>query len=1345
MKIIRSKGQSFTAFSGKDFGRGLRVSRAGPLHFAGAEIRPEGMQEFVAGDPDLLIRQVVSALDKVIRKPRRQNLRNFTIDAYVDRTMLSLELWKRIEKKVGPLGSGSKEDEEALAELKARWHWKIHPYAEHAYSPANPRADRNADIIIKYGDKLLTSDSFRGRWHQALWRTNPAGGADYEATAEAIWSHLFECELKISGGPRSTADPREGLIQRRGRNIVSSTNDPRERDEETDTLDLDAAVPLYFEADVAARIFTAATASVQLNAEFSRTDIGQLLYDHFGHVLSKTHPGSKEREIVWQLHNTVRGFYQDIGRSERFTRAIREADQKKVGELLPHHKAHLLDIIRAKSQNADFSALIRLGKLIAHASDIPPDAPDLATAFTERLEYLATSDGQSEIKRNEAFTRVWRTSVALSLRTLQVLAPIDRKKPRPTDFDEDPAGKHYARAAVDDFEASRYRNLTGLIFGDKVIQAEYPKARRDVLFSQSGNPKKDSTANREILWALLRIAGEIRNRTNHFNTKDRLLAVLEGAPVRELRDHNQGVHNRRAEEVHPDAIAAFGSLLAFDIALRRRVALDDLERLKVREFVAPSKIDDLYAEFAQTPVSAEISAPKFMSVLRHASDLCRSDDVGAPAWLSPFGALDLSGLSKITEGANHFKVGVLRQLYGSGFAAWLGSIAGDTEMLRASVQEVIAFKRQRFEAFYAKEAGHQRHYAIAESLLNVELRGAEGLSELLRRLQTEAMADHAIRRTYQARPGGQRERMRIVEQFRLELFIRLFGRYIETSGLTWLWEIGEALPPDERDTADKLEEFPCPPWPDEIKPWHGQFYVWLYLVPVDDVALLRHQFRRTLALQSRTSSEVPRTLAELDRLMGLYLSVNAAGFSGREHIEGLDVGKVFYEKPEQFEAVYSEANETHHLSLPGTRRGLRQILRMDHHEALKGIFEKHKVTSQEVDGFAALKTEDIHRLLESKNELAKQIVAMSKEKMPDVRKLKPASEAYRETVASLALYNFRIAGARLAEHARLHQLMMRILGRLADFSLIWERDRQYVFLGLLFQTIGADHFALKVAAGDAIVLNLPPRMKEKLATAFEQHVQSGRKGNRRGAINEDQVREGILTLWSPQQGYTLEGDGIELCLLDDSQQQLFIRYFGRSDAQNIRDVEARNRRVADGINLPPQRRGAPGFHLGKRQIRNDLAHYNAISGGRRPNLTYLVNAVRSLMGHDRKMKNAVSKAVADIVREEGLEISWDLVGDRLKRPVVVPALESHLTMVKPREDFDPRFCMPQASVRFTSMVKALFDFDPGGYRAPLQRDGETKNRGELRYPEALFQLLVREQIEIPRSILEQEYPILPQK
>ena len=65
--------------------------------------------------------------------------------------------------------------------------------------------------------------------------------------------------------------------------------------------------------------------------------------------------------------------------------------------------------------------------------------------------------------------------------------------------------------------------------------------------------------------------------------------------------------------------------------------------------------------------------------------------------------------------------------------------------------------------------------------------------------------------------------------------------------------------------------------------------------------------------------------------------------------------------------------------------------------------------------------------------------------------LKRLCEDYQTKATDAAIYNFQITGARLRDHARLHQLMMRLLGRLLDFTLMWERDKQYVYLGMLYR------------------------------------------------------------------------------------------------------------------------------------------------------------------------------------------------------------------------------------------------------------------------------------------------------
>jgi hypothetical protein len=60
-------------------------------------------------------------------------------------------------------------------------------------------------------------------------------------------------------------------------------------------------------------------------------------------------------------------------------------------------------------------------------------------------------------------------------------------------------------------------------------------------------------------------------------------------------------------------------------------------------------------------------------------------------------------------------------------------------------------------------------------------------------------------------------------------------------------------------------------------------------------------------------------------------------------------------------------------------------------------------------------------------------------------------------------------------------------------------------------------------------------------------------------------------------------------------------------------------------------------------IRNDLAHLNMLQGDPpAPRLTHWINQTRQLMAYDRKLKNAVSKSVIELMAREGLELHWDM-------------------------------------------------------------------------------------------------------
>ena len=440
---------------------------------------------------------------------------------------------------------------------------------------------------------------------------------------------------------------------------------------------------------------------------------GRWLYDHFGRVGQRGHPDDDVKKALWALHNQVRDFYRTLAKSTRFRLAIhgRTKDVKKLQQLLPADRTALLRILNAKTRNTDISAFIRLGKLVAHATDMPAMVNNPQAEFERRLAFYATSEGQNEIKHNEAITRVLRTSVALSLRTLEVLAPADV---RPEDHD--PAGPAYAQIAVAMLDVAGLTKKLELIFGNRQIGETLRGNRADRIRipAPEGNPRRRLELDKELVWALLRLTGEIRNATNHFNTKRRLLDLLRGGVLDWEKEPNPG--KRRPNFAYEGARDAFGRLLDFDLKLRRQVILDELQRLKVVDYVRASNIDELFTELRQAPGMIGLTMPKFISVLRHAQNTAHADIAKSPKWLAPFAGLDLKDLSKETGGPNHFMIGVLRRLYGSGFAGWLAEKKGNAAFLAGAMNEARKLEQFRFDCYQAQEGskGRVRYYAMPD-------------------------------------------------------------------------------------------------------------------------------------------------------------------------------------------------------------------------------------------------------------------------------------------------------------------------------------------------------------------------------------------------------------------------------------------------------------------------------------------------------------------------------------------------------------------------------------------------------------------------------------------------------
>jgi len=100
-------------------------------------------------------------------------------------------------------------------------------------------------------------------------------------------------------------------------------------------------------------------------------------------------------------------------------------------------------------------------------------------------------------------------------------------------------------------------------------------------------------------------------------------------------------------------------------------------------------------------------------------------------------------------------------------------------------------------------------------------------------------------------------------------------------------------------------------------------------------------------------------------------------------------------------------------------------------------------------------------------------------------------------------------------------------------------------------------------------------------------------------------------------------------------------------------------------------------------IRNNLMHFNLLRRQTPPDLTRAVNDTRQLMAYDRKLKNAVSQLIIELMAREGLELEWEMPGHVLCNATVASRQAFHLDKLKIPEDLHGQ--------PFVKMVAALFN------------------------------------------------------
>lgn len=1328
MEHVRPIGKSYTTLTLN--GTARRGVSVNPHSADTDRIAPDQVPALFKEDSFHVLRLVISTLDKTVKK--RGSLAAMHEDAYLDRGKLANALWNMLVND----GSITVTDD-----LRERWRAKVHPYLRSSSQYFdNPELDKNYTKIrdLRMRDNPQRSrEDFEGNWHVKFWCTK-GNRPDYDTIAKAMISDVFEQERKLIRQKEATDKQPEhsvrstGRLQRSASAITKSTHDPREDRKSKPRVQWDdgddpsenSSRPVgdwaiycgeNAERDLAAQLCQdACNALLDAWGEgrtierppLNRQHFGEKVYAHFG-SLKGTYDEERKGEI-FSLNFAVRKHYAKIAASNRFRQIwtdvalherLRNKFSKKplknetpdrsaamaiISRVMPASWKELRNQLRGKERNANVSQLLRLGKMVIHAADIPFDTPNeqADALFHKRLDFFATSDGQSEIKRNEAFNRIWRNAINIAVQTQKNFLGID-----PADFDIDKdldrtdiGIKDKLSAAIDKLTLDAASSRAAVIFGSKTFKFDHgERSRTDMILG-----KDAKTDTHEVLNVLGLCAIDLRNKAFHFSTMKHVLATIE----------KWGKEN----PAEGDAQLAFRCLLSFDNILLQTAWLEEVKALELRNYLSAAQLQHFASETGDVPLSSDLPTPKFRALMKYIGDLVRAEETPDKRMLKlSEHALDADSLTK--PGPNRTRVGMLRLAYQRGFESWLSTKLADKDLMSKTLERVRNRGLNR-----SKEMIRERNLsaAIASSRIDkLQLKDTETLADLLARLSSDATKEERIHQQYRPNKAKQKEISNDIEKLRREVFAELFAAYLDDQDLNWMHDV---VPIGEM--TDATPEVSARVLPSEA--WCPLFYGWLYMLPPEDISLLQHQFRKTMALEnaakaaarSPTALDKPsdeeeleaekraRIIRSLDHLMGLYIRVQGTGFDGSEVTLQNEFGSKkdkeghlehhkFFEENEDFETLFDPENDETVISR--TRRGFRQIQRFGHLDDLAPIYAKHPVKSSEVKRATAVRKAD-DSFEKTKNDARDAILEyLRAEKAARIdKKLNPPVKGdldtlvahYREAALQATQNRFDTHAARLNDHFRAHDILRRICGRLTDYAEIWERDRACMFIGMVFQQ----------ANGVAGLSRVKGSVKLTVGDWKEQ------------------------TIWR-------RGDGFDahlkfykhLGLLNVANESIFVRYFLKSESENKLDQARRKR-------FPPGTSGANSkskFRDGPNAIRVHLAHFQILRRGR---LTYLTNAVRSMLSYDRKLKNAVSKSIIDLIGREGMSLDWEMYDDRLRSPRIGPKLEQHLGFLQHREG-EFNFELPQASPRLTSTMQGLFYFERRGHQPDVDLVGK-----EINYP-----------------------------
>lgn len=1112
MRIIKPYGRSHIEPETTGRRRILRLNSA--PHTA------RNIMEFAHSHDALIIAQWISIIDKIATKPAQG--KGATDEQRKLRKALGDAAWRYLTDNGLLLGLT---DESVKKKLALVWTSKIEPYGDAQYRPRRDKAG-----------KEILPPSPKGRWYKRFVGDIAPQFVDATKVAEKIYEHLHQAEYRIN---ETRPNKRQGLIAARAESIsgnVLRRSKLTQNDESG--WSKDDQENYAHAGNVAETILEAAKVRNDgkdgaHTRRVSRDLAAKQLFQHYARVFKNEDATSlsikdaRARHLgLFNLHMAVKDCY---------TRLLKNHRKNNIVPLLPKGMNELFALVDKMRTNRDLSALVRLGKVIHYQT--------FETTLRTKSGYVNnwpkdvsgswfwTSDGQAEIKRNEAFVRVWRHIFALAAQTLRDWASPDGK------IQGDILGKSKIDQAVgNNFSSENYLRKLDLLFGN-----------RAKLFNGQG----DEAFQKAVLHLALAKTSALRNASFHFTGRTGFHSSLLNLTT-----------------MNDDA-AAF-------ISVRKLWNEDQTEQNEqLRKTLRAAHCEYFFDERQNRALFDAVSNKEqgSLPLPRLKRILVRSENAwavkGKPSLLpKPANRIELEQPARLCQYTT------LKHLYERPFRLWLENCQMET--VNDYINRAVDRTTEAARKLNARDKSEdERTLIIARAEHLPRLSEGDNIHDFFFALSAATATEMRVQRGYEADSEKAREQAEYIEDLKCDVVALAFADYLKESAFGFVSALSSDAP--RPDTANcNLDDMSCPKVIETAENWQTVLYFLLHLVPVDEVGKLLHQVRKWEVLTIKAGNpkgskqavkhEAEDTSKRLQHALSLYLDMHDAKFEGGTALVGAENFKILFECEADFERVFpSQLAQEPDFRVP--RRGLREIMRYGHLPVLQSLFVHRKVTKNDVDQW-----ENAERQIDGVSAIARD--QKHREELHEKWSKRPNefpendTKDYMRALSAVARHRERAAHVTLTNHVRLHRLMMVVLSRLVDYSGLWERDLYFVSLALA-----------------------------------EQH------GLRLADIFSDEGLDKLVT-----------GQIVAALRSLKPNCQIFWDDLGR---------------IFDN-----------GFEVKSPlcKIRNNFSHFNMLQAGQAQalNLTKCVNDARRLMAYDRKLKNAVSQSIIELLGREGLKLTWDM-------------------------------------------------------------------------------------------------------